>query len=761
MSPLILTVVASLACVQDPPPAAAPASDPLAALTALPLQPPLEAGVRVVVKDADGKPVAGALVVHVTAAADAERRAEAERLHPGDEAKQYGFRVAVGEARQTDERGNIYVPVANGRVLACKDGRVATKPLRLREGKGPSRLELVLQPPRSFPVVVVDAQGAAMVDVPIGVMAAAGATMFPRRSSGPDGRAVFRVLGGRPPATALVGVDLAFTPPIAAPMPTAEGEEVRVQLPAYGSIRATFTGDLLPGSQPSWSLRNSARSFPPSETDGNTALFRWVGTDFQGELGVSVDGSYYSTPIDGVAAGARKEVGLEQPAEQRRVVLRVLDASGNVARSRSVRSSHRYRNSTSGSAHQTNAEGWLMVVLRGGEGQEGKLLLDLGGKSFDDPMVGSTELVIGKDAKGRIDLGEVRFTAATVALTGVAVDAAGKPIVDLSLSVRHDKQYHARTGADGRFQFSVSGDKPSSLEVQLQSEGWYFSEPTSRSRTFEAGTEARLVLQPAGRMRFSAAGLPKEMQTDFDVRLHPANDRGEVVELPNFPFGGDEVQLPPGHWHLVFHENGQERHRLDDVHVDPGIEVHDPRFMNFDWRAFAVLVTVRVEDKSGKPCDACTVWHHYGNVGSGRSPDGGRVGWLLPKDGGRISVEPDDQKLGTIELGVVTTDQIVRLGTGPALRIELSATPTLPSGVTLVAVVGAEHAGVAFDAEGKTMLWLPEPGEHQVQLAVRRDGTNHMLRMDPPRCDVPPGGYTLKISITEPLAKQIAELAGK
>jgi hypothetical protein len=238
--------------------------------------------------------------------------------------------------------------------------------------------------------------------------------------------------------------------------------------------------------------------------------------------------------------------------------------------------------------------------------------------------------------------------------------------------------------------------------------------------------------------------VPEGCHHDFSARLEGAN--GERIDVM-FPLGARELLLPPGTWDYVILQNGNELHRIETVRVDPGIEVHDARFMDFDWSKFAVLVTLRIEDKDGKPLDDCTVWHEMGDTSSGFSPSKGVAHLLLPKDGGRVRIEPEDKAFAALPLGVVTQDQHVRLGQGPRLTVALSRVPELPQGVQLLALVGESHDGRVLDATGTAELWLAGPGDCTVTLGVRSGNSTHVVSSVQKTIDVPAGGATLKLDL--------------
>ncbi|HEX6810735.1 MAG TPA: hypothetical protein VF384_03840 [Planctomycetota bacterium] len=741
---LSFAAVTTLLTAQSPEPAPE-AGDPLAVLAALPQQEAPARGVRVVVRDEKGEPAAGASLVFVASSEPrfADSLAAANKRFPADEPSYWAMRVASGARYAIDDRGVARVPATGGRVLAWRDGVIATKSFAVEDGRPLPRVELDLKPPLSFTAVVVDAKGKPIAGVLLGIVSAARGSAFPKVTTGAQGDVAFRLLPTRT-ADARVRLLAATQERVEVPLPP-DGGNVQLQLPDCGSVRVTFAGELVPGTAITWNLARNNRFFEPTAKEDRAAAFGFVEAGFEGTARATVNGETIEAPVPAVTAGAETLVALARASGQRALALRVLDPAGAPMRSARVSVTWRYDQGSSGSHAVTTNEGWLDLTAPQHLSGELKLDLDVRGRSWDDAVVGRIQLVLGKEETGRVDRGEQRVAPVPVALAGVLVDAAGKPISGVTLQAPQLGYARAKSGADGRFALTIAGDKPASLDLEIASPAWFFTGP-SRKRTVDTSSDARFVLQPAGRMRFLAPGLPGEFQCDFDLRLEPASGDGEAIELDR-RLHGRELLLPAGHWHFVVLENGQELHRVENVHVDAGIEVHDARFMQFDWQAFAALVTIRVEDKDGKPFDACTVWHQYGGRGSGSGPTDGVIRWLVRKEGGTMRVEAHDKSYATVQLGRITGEHVVRLGAGPRLEARLAAIPRLPQGGVLVAFVTDQGAGVPFDQHGKLTLWLAEPGGHRLRFGLRLGTTTYVLDVATQAFEVPAGGHTLQLDL--------------
>ena len=269
----------------------------------------------------------------------------------------------------------------------------------------------------------------------------------------------------------------------------------------------------------------------------------------------------------------------------------------------------------------------------------------------------------------------------------------------------------------------------------------------------EGSTGVRLVMQRAARVRF-ASDMPNRFHSAIHYYLEPASGRGPKVRLGML--GPRELIVPPGHWHFVAAVGAEELLRLPDLHCESGVETHDPRFMAFDWRAYATLVEITVRDDHGAPSDECLIWLWQGKGGSGCQPTGGVARLLLPKGGASVSIEPRDKKFAKVNLGVVTEDQVVVLGGGPPMTLKLAPMPKLPEGVEIVVAVG-DNAEVPFDAMGTAIVVLPKAGSYTPTIALKRNGNLSPLDWKLAAVDVPANGAKVAIEVT-PARQKVLEL---
>lgn len=764
LSPVVLSVLlATAAAAQDPPPLP---DDPFAALAALSAEPPVATGLEVVVRGADGEPAPDAIVVLMPSSdpAYASMRDAAERRYPGDEPKILAARAVRGTRYRVDGRGTTRVPAdQRGRIVALRGDRLASVIRDEVDGADGRRIVLQLDPAWSFAVAVVTADGAPAAGVPVALLEAAGAYPFPRCSTGTDGRAVFRVIPGRKQETARVQALVAATSPCDAAMPAADGGVARLQLPKCIAITARLDADLLPGSTTSWSLALSAegqRAVAPATAELRRATFPFVEAGLQGEVHCDVDGRRaFAVAIDRPAADTEVLVTAERRTKGRTLVARLLDADGQPVRSATLFLQWEFANGSATNSGRSNAEGWTELEVPENAASGGKVTIEAMRGRWDGPAIGAVTLEFGKLEAPRTDRGELTLQPATVALAGRLLDSEGRGVAGLRVFVRRPdnyRSYAAETGEDGSFRVAMPEPHRPGMELTLGTSDWFFRDAPGEPQRFDARRDdLRIVVQRAGRIRFGAADLPPGVDSAFETYCERA-DAPEVRVPIAFDPSTKALLLPPGTWDFVVTIDDQEIERLPRVIAESGIETHDPRFMFFDWRSFASVVTLHVQGPDGKPTDACTVWRRYRNGASGRSPSDGVFRMLVAKDGAHITVEAEDATLRELDLGVVTGEHTVRLGAGPLLTVALSAAPALPDGVALVVAADAGGAPVAFDAAQTARLWLPAVGRCAPRLAVRKGERSVPVDFALPAVDVPAAGHCMQVALGPELAAAIA-----
>jgi len=733
-------------------------TDPLALLAALPPSEPVERGVRAFVRDDKGDAVRDALlvVVEMRTPKYTAATAAAAAAHPGDAIRQAAHAAAHASTRRfpLDQRGVALLPRMYGSVFAMRGDTFAMRTYAWEDGQPLPRVELVLRASRECVAEVVDDQGQPAAGVPLALVTGSSSL---RATTDEQGRAPLRTFGDAVTDQTRVRLLVPTSTRIEVPAPAAGGVG-RLSLPACGRVHAIYRGALLTGSSPGWLLRVGNRSFRPTATGERDATFAFVEAGVEGEIEVTADSSTTKSPIRAVRAGATTEVEAVRDESGRCVAMRLLGEDGQPLRSCSASIRWTYPNGSSSSSATANAEGWLELAVPG-EGEATLWVAALAGGWYA-AIAGAAEIALAATDKGRIERGEVRLVKPPVALVGQVVDVGGRPLPGIRLRAGGEMVVHSETDADGRFEFVVPGAKPTELNVAVMGNAWYFLDPVATHRTFPTDAPARLALQAAGRVRFAAPGLERGVSHGFSARLEPASGDGQRIDV-QFSLDREFLLLPAGHWHYVIEQNGREVHRLDDLRVDAGIEVHDPRFMAFDWRAFATLVTVHVEDRNGQPFDACTVWLRNRGSGRGTSPSNGVCRWLGVADGSTVSVEPRDEKLPKYQLGDAAGEHWVRIGAGPRLEVRVEPRPELPPGAHLVARIAGRAEPVPLGATGTGAVWLDRTGDRQVQLAVTIGDAVHDLIVPARNVDVATGGSVLTFPGGPPLQAAIDRLAPK
>ena len=761
----VLIAVSGMSCAHSVPAQTAPTTtDPIAALTTLTPQPETPGGARIVVQDADGKPVPAAVVVFVSLPLDdhGASRDAAEQQCPGDEPRRLAAQAVHGTRYALDERAETRVPAAAGFVFAMHGERFAHTPIVGRAHQQP--FVLTLAPCRTCTVIAVHHDGTPAAGVPVAATGADADVPVVHTRTGADGRAPVRVIDAHG-EHATVRLRVASRTPIAAPLPV-DGESVRLQLPRVAAVDATLRETPLPGDSLRWRMQagDFMLTAEPDVAHATTAHFAFVEVGIAVCVAAQIEGREAGmASLDLVRADAPNRILIQRAMPTHCVALRLLDSDGTVARRRAVSVDWKPRSRTQTERMHTNSEGWLELAVPQAFGTVVGVDLALHANDFDSDASAVAHIDLPPVAPGRTEVGEQRCQRLPIAVAATVVDTEGKPVPDLQFTVAQQDHRHTavKTDAAGQLVLHMAEPIPASLELTVPWL-WFFVDQDGTHATVATGlAPVRLVVQHAARIRFAAKGLPDSLfgslpfdRPGFYAHLEPANGIGPRVEVL-FALQNPAVLMPAGDWHFVIRFGDREVHRLDNVHAEAGIETHDPRFMDFDWRAFATLVTVRVCDEKGQPTDDCTVWHERGGSGHGGKPQGGAMQLLLPKDGARVQVQPGDPRYAPIDLGAVTTDQVVRIGGGAQLRAHLAKLPTLPDGVQLLLRTSDTHAGEPFDAQGNAVVWLPSAGPCRPKLGLRQGTQTTFLAIPLETIEVPAGGMNLAIGVSDAVQQAI------
>lgn len=727
------------------------ADDPLVALTAKRPEAPPNVGRSVRIERPDGTPATDAVVVctpwsGLEARYDSERLAEA--AWPGDQLRQQAMRARDGVRLHVDGLGTVRAPF-DSFVFAFTAAAAAEMFVHGNE-RGPSVLSL--QPVHECTVEVVDAAGVRVDGVPIAVHAPHENGSWPIHLASSHQERPLRTLTRAAPGT-VVALAIGSRRPIEAPLPPHRGR-VRLQLPPTTTFSARLAGDLAPGTSLQWQLSsgNAGRLAFGTTDEAGTAHWPFVEIGAEVEVVAQLQLALWSRRPDFAAGRTTATANAPTLACERLVTAPIVAVAlrtpaGTPARHRAIHAQIDHPHDRQQSILRTNRDGWLELPLspQVADGRPVRLQLQLLDVVHESAPEATARFEVRFDAARRIDHGSIRCTALPPGVDGHVVTPAGEPVVGLEVAYGNRRQ---RTDAAGHFTFPVAPMAGEEFALGIEP-GWCFvgDDPwhcTLRTRP----TGLRLVAVRAASLRVHS-DLDELDLSPIRYRLESASDDQLHVDLP-FDWRNERLPAPPGHWHFVAHVDGRELLRLRDVHGESGIETHDARFLPFDWRAFARLVTVTVLDGDGRPAHGCSVSTGRSSVQAYR----GRARLLLPRDGHDVVVEAPD---GTVRrlLGV-TDDQVVVLGNGTPLTVQLSPPPKLPGGVALELACD-EQKLASFDANGVATVVLPKAGSYQPTLRVHGARSTFVCTgLNLAALDVPAAGRKFVLELTAEQQRTLA-----
>lgn len=471
------------------------------------------------------------------------------------------------------------------------------------------------------------------------------------------------------------------------------------------------------------------------------------------------DGRAETFVVNPVVAGECSRDAFEFPALEA-IALRLLDADGAPLREAQVRGHWQDDEAVTANQCQTNPEGWLQLWVPV-SARNGSTLYLAATAGDTGELLGTVELQCGAFEQRRHLYGEHRVTAAVPGCSGVVRTPDDRPLAGVPLTVTSSdphariRRFTTTTRADGTFTFLMDGAEHARLELRVPSSDWFLVD-APRGHLDLAATERDLVIraQPAARIRFGMPGLPADVQNTLHLMLRPHGD-DEAAARHYVSLQSDRLRTPAGDWDLVFASHDTELHRIEGLHAAAGIETHDARMMFVDWRAFAELVTLRVQDEHGRPCDTCSVAYPADRPRTQIAARGGVVHWLVAKDAGTFRIQAGAER---ITLENVHGDVTVRLGCGPVLVVTLPMRPALPDGARLVAVAG-EHEQ-PFDENGRAELCVDKSGRWRARLFVVHGERRREIDVDLPELELGRAGATLAVPDGGGLAAAIEHALG-
>lgn len=741
--------------------------DPVAALATMPAQPAAERGRVVAVHDRDGAPVVDAILVfwpksfrHAHGHGHGHGHAE---QHHADQLRELASRAAGGTRYRLDERGTTCLPEGTEGLVFAVRGRLGAvaEIVALRDGEPGEAITLTLRPAREVPVDAKEADGKPAADLELELLDADGDTLGLQATTDDRGRATFAVIDARVDG-GFVKARIFARSPVRAPLPAAgRAAPAAIELPPCTRLEASLDALPFPGAKLHWYLQlaDSSNREEPTDSSDLDATFARVAADAEGKVCCSVSHFSLSADLSELVAGGTTKVSVGY-GEQNVVVVRMLSPAGKPLANRLVRYSWTYPNGRMSGGSNTNAEGWLGLKVPGSQPEGSQLALSV--TDSDGKLLGNATPDLSDLTGPRIDLGDLRLTPPTLALKGVIETKDGRPAAGVRLT---SARWSTKTADDGSFELWQPKEEAKPTSLKMTSSDWYFAAyPYSQfdlDADADADTPVKLIAVPVARLLLHAEGVPEgRLHTQIDAHCEPHRGDGGLRLDLRFDLNRDELRLPEGRWDVVFTHVHQEIHRIEDVVVNGGIENHDPRFMFFDWRSFLSLVEIRVQDSDGKPSSTGTIWLRQGGRGSGTGPRDGVLHCLLPKQGQHMTIDwKEDGNTNTIDLGIVTGDQVVRLGCGPLLTVALAQPQDLPDGVQMVVTVGDVEQ--ALDADGRAVLCLPAPDRYRPQLSLVRGERRATLAFELPRTDAPAGGATLTVEADERFTTAFEAALGK
>lgn len=730
-----------------------PAADSfVAALAGLPASPPLGSGTRIVVLDGDGKPAPDAIVVFVARpwqGAAMQRWRQLLREHPGDLLAGVANLAREGTRLPLDGQAEARIPPDLGFVLAARGSTFALlRPFQSEK----ARHVLRLQPPQDVEVAITGPDGAPAKEIGVGVREHGHLLLQAR--TGADGRCTLRGIGtDLPDIEVLVGCKL----PRRAPWPAAAAP-LAFALPATTTLRAKLVGDTCPGADVQWRLyvadAGPEATVEPAASDATHAHWPHVEQGVMARVFASV--GTIDTPTVDVQIDAEKEVDVVRDARLRLCVLRLLDERGQPLRWRSTSVAQKdVRNQVSIDLATSNGEGWVETKIGAHLGEAVWLTIGVNEGAIGTALLDSAEVEVPNTLGGRRELGEVRVARLPIATEVQLQLPDGRPAAGVRLTILDRGLQHMVTDARGKASIRCLPPRPTQLRLGLAA-GWFStSEPHThlRAQIPPAGQHA-FVVQPACRVRVGVRGLPTITPTDFlQAQFRP--EAGGAPVFASLPTEDAELLVPEGRWRFVVRTPEGNVLEIPDLVCTAGETLHDPRFLDFDWSAFACLARIRIEDANGRPLPDVLLQAVFGRTTYTVSSPQGSAALLLPKPGARLRVATKDARLLPIDLGVVAGDRTVQVGKGPRLRWRPSQMPKLRPGHRLLLMAGVDHAGARIDDADGTTLQLSSPGRIELVLSVDGEGMGMGITGSSHVVDVPAAGIEFEFPMTDELRKKI------
>lgn len=669
---------------------------------------------------------------------------------------------AHGAALALDEQAETELPpeLVDGVRVAALEARgadAAAFDAQLFARERTDLLVLALVPQRRVDVYVIDAAGAPVAGVPVGIADLAWSdaeALIVRTDAG--GRARFTGITHwlrRAAQPAMLGLVAPLDPvPFVRELPE---QPVTLRLAAHGRLRVHARADLAAGAlAPDARPNLSAAPAKDVSTGVLPAGLRVV--DWEGELGplqagvplvLAAELAHWQSRqlrLEPLAPGEVRDVEVVFGAPQPLVVARVLGPDGAPrANARfELRLADRSGMSTGGAAAPlaTDGAGRLALTdaeLNGDDAWTFVLATPDGRESTSAP--------IPHPLGGYRDLGDLVLRAAPLIAAGMVVDALGAPVEDAELAVwiesrvpgwPAETQIRARSDASGRFELRGElAAEPASITALSERRRARLSRADGLRR---GATGLTLVLDEPCRL-YGRVELPEGWPREFlHVRIAPASGRAEPVELAIGPDGSFQTELAPaGVARLEVRADpcGEVLAALDRLVLPPRGQADDPRLNPVRLGPAQELVRIRVVDRERRPRSGFVLATGVGNGRGGAWMRVFRRGELvLPRICRTTQFVVTSAGCGETPIDLAHAPAELVLGSDVAIELDVQA-DGLPADATLSIEAtrdGSYPAALISAPNELATLYLPAAGRWNLRCSVRVSSGSIALREDLP-----------------------------
>jgi hypothetical protein len=139
---------------------------------------------------------------------------------------------------------------------------------------------------------------------------------------------------------------------------------------------------------------------------------------------------------------------------------------------------------------------------------------------------------------------------------------------------------------------------------------------------------------------------------------------------------------------------------------------------------------------------------------------------MVPKDGGILTIDPQDKTLRSVDLGVFKGETTVKLLPAPKVRFVLTGLPKLPAGAAYVATLhgsalNAPASQLEVDQDGVLAGCVRATGTYSVQLMVRQGNTSWSVGQVKAGIEVGDAGVEQTIELDEAMTKRCEATIGR